>query len=280
MKASTTKSSLLMYLDEIQNYPLLSREEEMELARRIRRDDREALNELVCANLRFVVSVAKKYQNQGVSLADLINEGNVGLIEAARRFDESKGVKFISYAIWWIRQAIFVAIAENGHTVRIPINRASARYHLGKNASRLRQELGREPTRRELGASVNLSDNEVAITMPLAQPYISLDAPVADGGTSLLDHVADTEAPVAEDRVARADLPALLSDVLDRLPGREAPVLRMCFGLADDSPLTLDQIAARIGVTRERVRQIRDRGLARLRKSSSVRVLAALYETN
>jgi RNA polymerase primary sigma factor len=272
-------SSLLQYLEEIQRYPLLTREEETALARRIRENDADALNRLVCANLRFVVSVAKKYQNQGVSLADLINEGNIGLIQAAERFDESKGVKFISYAIWWIRQAILLAIAENGHTVRIPINRASVRYHVGKHASRLRQELGREPTRTELGARLHISDKELSLTLPLTQPYVSLDEPLASGdNNTLLDCLVSVESTAPGDRLSADELPRLLGEALDQLPGREGPVLRLCFGLEDNAPQTLDQIAGRLGVTRERIRQIRDRGLSRLRKSRNVRLLAALSE--
>ena len=202
-KASYEEGSLDQYLRDISAYPLISREEEAELARRIRVGDQEALDKLVRSNLRFVVSVAKKYQNQGVSLSDLINEGNLGLIRAAHKFDETKGIKFISYAVWWIRQAILQALAEQSRIVRVPLNRAGTLHRIGKRANALLQELGREATHAEIADGMDITEEEVAKTMSISQVHLSLDAPLTPGEDNrLLDYLADTVNPHAR----RADL--------------------------------------------------------------------------
>ena len=186
------ESSLDQYLKEISAYPLLTREAEVELARRIRDEDEVALETLVRSNLRFVVSVAKKYQNQGVALGDLINEGNLGLIRAAHKFDETKGIKFISYAVWWIRQAILQALAEQSRIVRVPLNRAGALHRIGKRTSTLLQELGREPTVDEIADELDISHEEVERTLAISQTHLSLDAPLSPGEDNrLLDYLAD-----------------------------------------------------------------------------------------
>src|ERR671926_1803124 len=192
-KSSYEEGSLDQYLRDISAYPLITREEEVTLAKRIRVNDQEALDKLVRSNLRFVVSVAKKYQNQGVSLADLINEGNLGLIRAAHKFDETKGIKFISYAVWWIRQAILQSLAEQSRIVRVPLNRAGTLHRIGKRANSLLQELGREATHAEIAEGMDLSEEEVAKTMSISQAHLSLDAPVAgDDETCLVDYIPDT----------------------------------------------------------------------------------------
>src|SRR4026209_3042057 len=193
---SFDEGSLDQYLREISQYPLITREEEVSLAQRIRLGEEETLDKLVRSNLRFVVSVAKKYQNQGVSLADLINEGNLGLIRAAHKFDETKGIKFISYAVWWIRQAILQALAEQSRIVRVPLNRAGTLHLIGKRASMLLQELGREATHAEIAEGMDITEEEVAKTMSISQTHLSLDAPLTPGADNkLLDYVPDTTKP-------------------------------------------------------------------------------------
>jgi RNA polymerase primary sigma factor len=193
-RRSSDEGSLDQYLRDISIYPLITREEEAALARRIRENDQEALDTLVRSNLRFVVSVAKKYQNQGVSLSDLINEGNLGLIRAAHKFDETKGIKFISYAVWWIRQAILQALAEQSRIVRVPLNRAGALHRIGRRANALLQELGREATHAEIAEGMEITEEEVARTMAISQAHVSLDAPMTPGEDNrLLDYLADTE---------------------------------------------------------------------------------------
>lgn len=273
---SSEGDSLKAYLRELQAYPLVTREEELELATRIRNGDTEAVDHLICANLRFVVSVAKKYRNQGVPLSDLINEGNLGLIRAAERFDGGKGVRFISYAVWWIRQAILQAIAEHGHTVRVPVSRAGMLYRVGRKTSALRQELGREPTRRELESSLDVGEVEVALSSPIARSYLSLDAPIADGDDAkLLDYLPDDVGPAPDVDVLDSARTASVEHALTRLREREALVLRLYFGFDGNEPMTLESIGAQLGVTRERVRQIKEKALGRLRRSDQARVLSA-----
>src|SRR5690606_37209834 len=236
------------------------------LARRIRRNEAGALERLVRSNLRFVVSVAKRYQNQGVSLADLINEGNIGLMRAAQKFDETKGIKFISYAVWWIRQAILQALAEQSRIVRVPLSRAGTLHRIGKRSSSLTQELGREPTLEEIAEELELSEEEIKHTLAMAQTHLSLDAPlvpVEDG--QLLDYDSDQFSPGPDEEVYSDALQRSIDDALSTLSEREAKVLRLYFGLGNTEPLTLEQIGERFGITRERVRQIKERGLTRLR---------------
>ncbi|MGE5732196.1 MAG: RNA polymerase sigma factor RpoD/SigA [Gemmatimonas sp.] len=268
--------SLSTYLHEIAAYPLLTREQEVELARRGRAGDAEAIEQLVCSNLRFVVSVAKKYRHQGVSLADLIDEGNVGLIRAAQKFDERRETKFISYAVWWIRQAIFQALAEQSHIIRMPLSRAARLHRIGRHASALLQELGRDPTRQEISADMDISEREIANTMEIAPGYLSLDAPL---GTSedarLFDYVPDDLSPAPDDQLADAARETVIENALTRLKGREGIVLRLYFGFDGNEAKTLEEIGTILGVTRERVRQIKERALSRLRKTQS-RVLSSL----
>jgi RNA polymerase primary sigma factor len=268
------EGSLDQYLRDISAYPLISREEEAELARQIRVGDQGALDKLVRSNLRFVVSVAKKYQNQGVSLSDLINEGNLGLIRAAHKFDETKGIKFISYAVWWIRQAILQALAEQSRIVRVPLNRAGTLHRIGKRANTLLQELGREATHAEIAEGMELTEEEVAKTMAISQGHLSLDAPLTPGeDNSLIDHLADSVRPLPDEETFEKALIETVHNSLLILKPREARVLRMYFGLAGDEPMTLEDIGEVLGVTRERVRQIKDRALMKLRHNSRKRAL-------
>jgi RNA polymerase primary sigma factor len=273
-KHSVDEGLLDQYLRDISAYSLITREQEAALAVRIREGDEEALNHLVRANLRFVVSVAKKYQNQGVNLADLINEGNLGLMRAAKRFDETKGIKFISYAVWWIRQAILQALAEQSRIVRVPLNRAGDLHRIGKRAAALLQELGREPTHEEIAQGLDITEEEVARTMAISHTHLSLDAPLTPGeDNSLIDHLADNVRPLPDEETFEKALIETVHNSLVALKPREARVLRMYFGLDGDEPMTLEDIGEVLGVTRERVRQIKDRALLKLRHTSKKRAL-------
>ncbi|HEX6251667.1 MAG TPA: sigma-70 family RNA polymerase sigma factor [Gemmatimonadaceae bacterium] len=273
-RTASDEGSLDQYLRDISIYPLISREEEVALAKRIRLNDQEALDTLVRSNLRFVVSVAKKYQNQGVSLSDLINEGNLGLIRAAHKFDETKGIKFISYAVWWIRQAILQALAEQSRIVRVPLNRAGTLHRIGKRASTLLQELGREPTHQEIAEGMDISEDEVAKTMSISQAHLSLDAPLIPGeDSSLLDRIADSERQTPDEMAFEKALTEAIEESLAQLKEREAKILRLYFGLDAQEPMTLEEIGAVLGITRERVRQIKEKALSRLRHASRKRTL-------
>jgi len=266
--------SLDQYLKEISQYPLIDREEEARLARGIRAGDEECLNKLVRSNLRFVVSVAKKYQNQGVGLGDLINEGNLGLIRAAHKFDESKGIKFISYAVWWIRQAILQALAEQSRIVRVPLNRAGALHRIGRRSSSLLQELGREPTVDEIAEGLDISKEEVERTLAISRSHLSLDAPMTPGEDNrLLDYLPDQLSPGPEDEAYEHAMRSRIEEALESLKDREAKILRLYFGLDDQEPMTLEEIGSIMGVTRERVRQIKEKALVRLRHASRARFL-------
>ena len=273
-KASFEESSLDQYLKEISAYPLLTREQEVDLAGRIRTGEEEALDKLVRSNLRFVVSVAKKYQNQGVALGDLINEGNLGLIRAAHKFDETKGIKFISYAVWWIRQAILQALAEQSRIVRVPLNRAGTLHRIGKRSSALLQELGREPTVDEIADGLDLTHDEVEKTLAISQTHLSLDAPLTPGEDNrLLDYLPDQFGRGPEEETYDKALTDVVDEALGSLKEREAKVLRLYFGLDGQEPMTLEEIGSLLGITRERVRQIKERALVRLRHASRARFL-------
>ncbi|UCF40720.1 MAG: sigma-70 family RNA polymerase sigma factor [Gemmatimonadota bacterium] len=273
-KTSVDEGSLDQYLREISQYPLISREEEVDLAKRIKQSDEESLDKLVRSNLRFVVSVAKKYQNQGVSLSDLINEGNLGLIRAAHKFDETKGIKFISYAVWWIRQAILQALAEQSRIVRVPLNRAGTLHRIGKRSSALQQELGREPTVEEIAEGMDISEEEVAKTLSISQSHLSLDAPLTPGeDNKLLDYLPDTQNAGPDQETFERALSDSIEEVLGTLKEREAKILRLYFGLDGQEPMTLEEIGSMMGITRERVRQIKEKALARLRHVSRARAL-------
>ncbi|HUF13640.1 MAG TPA: sigma-70 family RNA polymerase sigma factor [Longimicrobiales bacterium] len=273
-KSSFEESSLDQYLKEISAYPLLTREQEVDLAIRIRTGEEAALDKLVRSNLRFVVSVAKKYQNQGVALGDLINEGNLGLIRAAHKFDETKGIKFISYAVWWIRQAILQALAEQSRIVRVPLNRAGTLHRIGKRSSALLQELGREPTVDEIADGLDISHDEVEKTLAISQTHLSLDAPLTPGEDNrLLDYLPDQFGRGPEEETYDKALTDVVEEALGSLKEREAKVLRLYFGLDGQEPMTLEEIGSLLGITRERVRQIKERALVRLRHASRARFL-------
>ena len=228
----------------------------------IPQSDQEALDKLVRSNLRFVVSVAKKYQNQGVSLSDLINEGNLGLIRAAHKFDETKGIKFISYAVWWIRQAILQALAEQSRIVRVPLNRAGTLHRIGKRANTLLQELGREATHAEIAEGMDITEEEVAKTMSISQTHLSLDAPLTPGeDNKLLDYLPDNVNPTPDEQTFEKALTEAIEEALSSLKERESKILRLYFGLDGEEPMTLEQIGSLLGITRERVRQIKEKAL-------------------
>ena len=275
LSGSAKEGSLDQYLQEISQYPLIDRAEEARLAKLIRKGEEEALDKLVRSKLRFVVSVAKKYQNQGVPLSDLINEGNLGLIRAAHKFDETKGIKFISYAVWWIRQAILQALAEQSRIVRVPLNRAGALYRVGRQKSNLLQELGREPTVEEIAQELDVTREEVERTLAIQQSHLSLDAPMQPGDEKgrLLDYLPDQFSPGPEDEAYEHALKATVQDALSSLKEREAKILRLYYGLDGQDPMTLEDIGSLLGITRERVRQIKEKALVRLRHASRARFL-------
>ncbi len=271
---SINELSLNLYLKEISGYPLLEKDEETRLAVRIREGDQKALEKLVRSNLRFVVSVAKKYTNQGVSLIDLISEGNLGLIRAAYKFDEKKGTKFISYAVWWIRQAILQILAEQAHAVRVPLNKVGILYNIGKKSNFLIQELGREPYEYEIAEVMNISADEVRSTMLISRTYKSLDAPVVSGDEGkLMDYIPDTYHPSPSELSFERLLAETIEKSLATLKEREAKILRLYFGLDGNKPMTLDEIGKTLGITRERVRQIKERAIVHLRHTSRAREL-------
>jgi RNA polymerase primary sigma factor len=274
--ANVPSDLLTRYLAEIAEYPLLTREQEAELSRRIQAGDETALHELVCANLRFVVAIAKRYRHRGVAMSDLINEGNIGLMRAAARYDHEKGVKFISYAVWWIRQAIVQALSENGHMVRVPVHRAGEVYRLNRRANALRNELGREPTQQELADELRVSPQELDDAMPITRDALSLDAPAGDDGDlSLFDVIADDDGEAADDPAITNGMTATVRAAMEVLRPREATVLRLYFGFEGAEPMTLEDIGTMLGITRERVRQIKERGLSRIRRSHAASALAS-----
>ena len=264
------------YLYEVSTYPLLKGDEEIQLARKIRSGDQEALQELVKRNLRFVISVAKKYQNRGLPLIDLIGEGNVGLLTAARKFDPDQGVKFISYAVWWIRQAILASLANHGRAVRVPLNRASDLARIFREKERLKQELGRDPTPEELSHLTGLSVEVVQSLAALNTSDVRLDAPMdPEGDRSLIERFVADEMPDTEEEAMNRFLNDEIEQALSTLPPRDAKVLRLYFGLEGGREHTLEEIGSMLGVTRERVRQLRDRALKRLREGDVGRALGS-----
>lgn len=261
--------SLDKYLQEISKVELLTPEQEIELAIRIKKGDQSALETLTKANLRFVVSVAKQYQNQGLSLGDLINEGNLGLMKAARRFDETRGFKFISYAVWWIRQSILQALAEQSRIVRLPLNRIGALSRIGKAYSNLKQEYEREPSPEELASELEMEVDEISDTLKLSGKQVSMDAPFSSGEeNSLLDVIENDQQPAPDDELINESLKVEIRNLLTELPEREAEVLRLYFGLDVESSMTLEEIGEKFNLTRERVRQIKEKAIRRLRHTS------------
>ncbi len=268
-----------MYLKEIGETPLLVAAEEVSLAKRIKQGDQNALDRLTKANLRFVVSVAKQYQNQGLSLADLINEGNIGLIKAAKRFDETRGFKFISYAVWWIRQAILQALAEQSRIVRLPLNRVGTLHKIGKVASHLEQEFGRAPSPDEIAKELELSASEVSDTLKISNTHLSLDAPFSTSeDNSLIDVLEDELQPPPDESLLKDSLRLEIEKSLETLTPREAEVINLYFGLSHEKALTLEEIGVRFNLTRERVRQIKEKAIRRLRHASRSKSLRAYLD--
>jgi len=261
--------SLDKYLQEIGRVTLLTPEQEIELAIGIKKGDQRALETLTKANLRFVVSVAKQYQNQGLSLGDLINEGNLGLIKAAKRFDETRGFKFISYAVWWIRQSILQALAEQSRIVRLPLNRVGALNKIGKAYSNLEQEFEREPNATELAQELDMDVSEVADALKISGRHLSMDAPFSQGEENrLLDLLENNQQPPPDYVLMNESLKTEIDRALATLTEREAEVIKLYFGLNKDHSMTLEEIGERFNLTRERVRQIKEKAIRRLRHAS------------
>lgn len=266
-------ASLDKYLQEIGHEELLTTDEEVELAQRIRKGDKRALEKLTKANLRFVVSVAKQYQNQGLSLPDLINEGNVGLIKAAEKFDETRGFKFISYAVWWIRQSILQAIAEQSRLVRLPLNQVGSVNKIARELSRFEQEHERKPSVDEIAERVDLPEDKIADAMKANSRHVSMDAPIADGeDSSMIDFLAG-DSSNTDRELAIESLKAEVSRILKLLTDKEQKVLRAFFGIDGSPEMTLDEIGEKYNLTRERVRQIKEKALRRLRRNTKNKLL-------
>ncbi len=271
---SRENQSLDKYLQEIGEVHLLSPGEEIDLARRIKKGNQISLEKLTKANLRFVVSVAKQYQNQGLSLGDLINEGNLGLIKAAKRFDETRGFKFISYAVWWIRQSILQALAEQSRVVRLPLNRVGALNKIGKAFSNLEQEFEREPSATEIAEELEMTPYEVSDTLKISGRHISMDAPFNQGEDNrLLDVIKNEHQPSPDHTLMNESLKIEIERALSTLTNREAEVVKLYFGLDREHPLTLEEIGEKFSLTRERVRQIKEKAIRRLRHTSRSRSL-------
>jgi RNA polymerase primary sigma factor len=261
--------SLDKYLQEIGKVDLLTPEEEIELAIKIKSGDSKALEKLTKANLRFVVSVAKQYQNQGLSLGDLINEGNLGLIKAGKRFDETRGFKFISYAVWWIRQSILQALAEQSRIVRLPLNRVGALNKIGRAYSNLEQEFEREPNADELANELEMDVSEIAETLKISGKHVSVDAPFLHGEENrLLDVIENDEQPSPDNMLLSESLKTEIERALSTLSEREAEVLRLYYGINTEHAMTLEEIGEKFNLTRERVRQIKEKAIRRLRHAS------------
>jgi RNA polymerase primary sigma factor len=266
--------SLDKYLQEIGKVDLLTPDEEVELAKRIREGDQMALEKLTKANLRFVVSVAKQYQNQGLSLGDLINEGNLGLIKAAQRFDETRGFKFISYAVWWIRQSILQALAEQSRIVRLPLNRVGSLNKISKTFSELEQRFEREPSPDELADVLEVTTSEVVDTMKISGRHVSMDAPFVQGEeNSLLDVLENDSEETPDDELMTDSLRREVQRALSTLTQREADVITLYFGLNGEHSMTLEEIGEKFNLTRERVRQIKEKAIRRLRHTSRSKAL-------
>ncbi|MBY5959850.1 RNA polymerase sigma factor RpoD/SigA [Membranicola marinus] len=267
--------SLEKYLQEIGKVDLLTPEEEVDLAKRIKQGDQQALENLTKANLRFVVSVAKQYQNQGLSLSDLINEGNLGLIKAAKRFDETRGFKFISYAVWWIRQSILQALAEQSRIVRLPLNKVGSLNKINRAFSQLEQEYEREPSSDELAEILEIGSEEVEKTLGVAARHVSMDAPFVDGeDNSLLDVLENDNIHSTDKKLEyNESLRTEIARSLNTLTERQCDVVKLYFGIGEEHPMSLEDIGDRFGLTRERVRQIKDKAINKLRSVSRSKLL-------
>lgn len=266
--------SLDKYLHEIGKVELITADEEVELARRIRKGDKEALHKLISANLRFVVSVSKQYQNQGLSLPDLINEGNLGLIKAAQRFDETRGFKFISYAVWWIRQSILQALAEQARIVRLPLNKIGSINKINKTFAELEQKYEREPTVLEIAQALELAPDDIKESMKSAGRHVSMDAPVnSDDEGNMYDIIYNEDNPFPDRELLNESLRKEIERALSTLTYREANIVRLYFGLNGKHPHTLEEIGEEFNLTRERVRQIKEKAIKRLKHSTRNRIL-------
>jgi len=267
-------ASLDKYLQEIGREELITAEEEVDLARKIKAGDEKALEKLTKANLRFVVSVAKQYQNQGLSLPDLINEGNLGLIKAASRFDETRGFKFISYAVWWIRQSILQALAEQSRIVRLPLNQVGSLNKIKKASSKLEQEFQRLPSSDEIAQEMDVSENKIDSAMKITTRYVSMDAPLlSDDETSLIDVFVSNDATSTDDELIRESLRREIDRSLSTLSEKERDVINLYYGIGMTHGLTLEEIGAKFDLTRERVRQIKEKAIRRLRHTSRSKLL-------
>lgn len=266
-------ASLEKYLQEIGHQDLLTADEEVELAQQIRKGDRKALERLTKANLRFVVSVAKQYQNKGLSLPDLINEGNLGLIKAAERYDETRGFKFISYAVWWIRQSILQAIAEQSRIVRLPLNQVGSVNRIARELNKFEQENERKPSVEEMADRIDLPEEKIAEAMKINTHHVSMDAPFADGeDNSLLDFLPNTDSPSTDNVLDQESLQTEIGRVLDVLNDREQKVIKAFFGIGMQE-MTLEEIGDKYNLTRERVRQIKEKAIRRLRYNTKSKTL-------
>jgi len=269
-------ASLDKYLQDIGREELITAEEEVELARRIKSGDDKALEKLVKANLRFVVSVAKQYQNQGLSLPDLINEGNLGLIKAAQRFDETRGFKFISYAVWWIRQSILQALAEQSRLVRLPLNQVGSLNKIKKATSRLEQEFERPPSVEEIAKKLDIPEHKLDKALRITTRYVSMDAPIAeDEDTKFLDVFVSEDTPRTDNNLMRESLNKEIQRSLSTLTEKERDVINLYYGIGMNHGLTLDEIGAKFNLTRERVRQIKEKAIRRLKHTSRSKLLKA-----
>jgi RNA polymerase primary sigma factor len=269
-------ASLDKYLQDIGKEELITAEEEVQLAQKIKAGDRTALEKLTKANLRFVVSVAKQYQNQGLSLPDLINEGNLGLIKAASRFDETRGFKFISYAVWWIRQSILQALAEQSRIVRLPLNQVGSLNKISKASSKLEQKYERPPSPNEIAESLELPEYKIAAAMKISTRYVSMDAPLAqDEDTKFLDVFVNDDTPVTDSTLMKESLAKEIQRSLSTLTEKERDVVNLYYGIGMNHGLTLEEIGAKFDLTRERVRQIKEKAIRRLKHTSRSKLLKA-----
>lgn len=266
--------SLDKYLQDISKLPLITADEEVELAQRIRKGDQAALDKLATANLRFVVSVAKQYQNQGLTLPDLINEGNAGLVKAAKRFDETRGFKFISYAVWWIRQAILQALAEQARVVRLPLNKIGSINKINKAYSFLEQSYQRPPSTEEIANELDMTISDVKLSMKNSGRHLSMDAPLREGEDfSLYDVVSHKESPRPDSDLMASSLKLEINRALETLSNKEGDVIKLYYGLGGEMPMSLDEIGQTFDLSRERVRQIKEKGIRRLRHTSKSKIL-------
>ncbi len=270
----TYKASLANYLQDIQKVPLLTPDKEIELAERVKEGDEEALNLLVESNLRFVVSIAKEYQNRGLPLEDLINEGNIGLIKAAKKFDSTRGFRFISYAVWWVRQAIMEAIVNQSKMVRLPFNKVWDVFKVEKTFNELRNDLGRDPSLEEVAVALGISHSDLSSIMRNFGRDLSLDEMIGDDiDSTLMDFIPNDQSPQPDENLQVESLHVEINRVLNSLPTREGTILKLYFGIGEERPLTLSEIGDRLGLSRERVRQIKEMALIKLRRTTKGKAL-------